>query len=466
MAVSKCLLYEKRADKVTMGKWHYDNFYPLHRYMAKRPLGFPFFTHIIHAVSGYRVENAFVLNFIAFFLMLFLIYALIKKNMGVPWAISAVILVAAQPLVVQTATSAGFDLLAALSIIAIFLILQWFLEKPEPNRFQLLWISLLMHANIRQEGGIISLTILMFLFCMRYIKLGLFKTRTSFVYAFTPLILLLVFWQRMLVTNPYENYGTPAISTKYLIENTLSFFRLLVNYDFYLPYATVVNFIGFAAFIYFAYLFIRKSILTERRKRHLTIITCTCLLANWILYASYFRGQPDHPTNSRYYIVFFTILPVLVVILANRLKEFRRAPAYLVILSILTFALYHPLSVQDRYSRKQTLPRKYRAVMNFLKQEAVKNRNFLVITPRPIHYTIHNYGAVKFSYANKHKSITRGFNNHLFNAIYVIQDIEHGTLKPTEETRLSERFKLEELLTLKNNAKCFTRISKVISITE
>jgi len=282
MEVSKCLLYEKKADKVSMGKWHYDNFYPIHRYMAKRPLGFPFFTHIIHAVSGYRVENAFVLNGIALFLILFLIYAVIKKNLGALWAISAVILVASQPLVVQTATSAGFDPLATLSTIAIFLILHWFLEKPEPNRFQLLWISLLMHANIRQEGGLISLIILVFLFCMRYIKLGLFKTRTSFIYVFTPFILLLTFWQRVLVTNPYENYGTPAISTKYLIENTLSFFRLLVNYDFYLPYATILNFIGFAAFIYFGYLFLKKAIFTERHKRHLAIITCACLLVNRI----------------------------------------------------------------------------------------------------------------------------------------------------------------------------------------
>ena len=50
LAVSKSMLFERRADNVTMGKWYYFNFQPLLRETEKRPYMFPFFTSLVGAV--------------------------------------------------------------------------------------------------------------------------------------------------------------------------------------------------------------------------------------------------------------------------------------------------------------------------------------------------------------------------------------------------------------------------------
>lgn len=463
LAVSKSMTYEKRIDNVTMGKWYYDNFYPIRRVTPKRPLLFPFFTHILHILLGYRTENAFILNFLVLFSLFFLIYVIIKKYLGNMWAFSATLLVASQPIVSQTATCGGFDLLSVLFFLVCFLCLWWFLKEPSAIRFQLLWVNLLMYANIRHESILAFLIMLCLLACLKYIKIGFFKTKMNFLYFCTPLIFLCLYWQRLLIKNPFETQKA-AFSVSYFVKNNLIFLRTFFNYDFFLPYATFINFVGFLSLLYFGYLFLSAHIAREKYQRHSILITAACLFANWTMYTSYHMGKVDHASASRYYVVFCVLLSVLALIIANHFRIFRQKPVSILALSILMFMIYHPVSVEDRFSRTQTLPREYRFVMNFLKEESKKNRNFLVITKRPGQYTVHNYGAVNFNYANTNKSVVKDYNRHLYENIFVIQDIEYKTSKVTKGTRLNKKFVLEKLVESQNKSVWFTRISKVVSV--
>ena len=141
---------------------------------------------------GYHAENVFVLNIFVLFLLLFLIYAQVKNYLGNNiWALSAVILVASQPVVVQSASSGGFDLLAALFLIISFSCLRWFLNAPDTARFQLLWVSLLMLSNVRYEGVMFFAIVLFFLLYFKYIKTRFFVNGATIVYPLTPLLLLI-----------------------------------------------------------------------------------------------------------------------------------------------------------------------------------------------------------------------------------------------------------------------------------
>lgn len=463
LADSKSMVYEKRIDNVTMGMWYYDNFYPLHRETPKRPLLFPFFIYILHTILGYRPENAFNVNFLVLFSLLSLIYIMVKNRLNDLWAISALVLVVAQPVVSQTATSGCFDFLSALFMVVCFMCLRWFLEEPSAIRFQLLWVSLLMSANIRHEGIVFFIITLGALALFKYIKIGFFKTNLSFVYFGTPLILLLTFWQRLLVKDPFEVRGA-AFTIKNFIGNNVIAFKTLFDYNFLLPYATIINFIGFLSLIYFVYLFFSSRLYRERRQRHLALISCACLSALWVVYLFYHNGEMNHPSNSRYFVIFCVLLSLLALTAASRFRFFRDNTVYFLMVSLLMFMLYHPLSVEDRFSRMQTLPRQYKYVMNFLTHESKKNKNFLVIADRPGQYTVHNYGAVNFNYANTEDSVSRKYKQHLFENIFVIQDIEYRTQEPSQNMRLDERYKLEVLSELQNKAGIFTRISKVSGI--
>ena len=463
LADSKSMIYEKRTDNITMGMWYYDNFYPINREIPKRPLLFPFLASIIHILCGYHAKNVFVLNFIVLFTILSLVYFFIKNHLGSIWALPAIFLVASQPIIVQNATSGGFDLTAALFLMICFMSLEWFLKKPSALRFQFLWVNLLMVANVRHEGILACLFVVLFLFIFKYIRYGFFKTRMSVIYFSTPLIFLLTFWQRLLVRDPFETTGAP-FSAAYFIKNTVTFFKMFFDYRFFFPYASIINLVGFIALLYFIYLFIAKKVMGELWQRHLIIISAAVLAINWVLYASFYNGMIDHPSCSRYYAIFFISLSLFSLFLASRFTIFTKRPEYILMLSILMFVLYQPVSIQDRFSRMQTLPREYRFTMNFLDKEAQKNRGFMVIADRPGQYTVHDYGAVNFDYANHVRGIIDGFNNRLYENIYVIQDIEYATFQPKPATKLNDNFVLETVAEMQNNAEFFTRISKVVSV--
>jgi hypothetical protein len=467
MADSKSMLYERRVDNTTTGKWYYDNFNPIRREIPKRPMVFPFLTHLLHVIFGYHPENVFILNFLVLFALFSFIYVIIKSHFGNIWAFPAVLLVASQPIVVQGATCGGFDLLSAFFLIVCFVCLKWFISAPSAMKFQLLWITLIMHANIRYEGIAVFVIVMPLLAVFRYIKLDFFRTKMNFIYFCTPLLMLTTFWQRVLVKNPFEvSSGVAPISFSSFIGNNLIFLKSLIDYRFFLPYATIIDNIGIIALIYFGFQELSKWRIEKVYRKHLVIISVICVLVYWVMYTSFCFGRIDHPTMSRYYTFFYILLSIFAVMLATRIKIFRQKPEYILILSIAAFILYHPVSVQDRFSRTQTLPRQYRFVMNFLKKVEQNNRNFMIIAERPGMYTAWNYGAVNFAFANQQRWIGEEYNRHLYENIFVVQEIEYATGQPKKEDGLDSRYVLAKVAELQGRGDNFTRISRVTAIRE
>jgi len=464
VGVSKSMLYEKRNDNVTMGRWYYDNFYPADRSIDKRPPLFPFLTSLVHTFSGYRAENSFALNFLVLFSVFLLIYVTVKKALGNIWALSSVILVASQPVVVQCATSGGFELLSALFIIVCFCCLKSFLEKPDSvSRFQLLWASLLMFATIRYEGVAAFFLVVIILAALRYMRAEFFKEGLSAVCFYSFIALIPNYLAAILIKNPWETSGE-VFSVKHFVSNNLDLYKNLLDPHFYLPYAAIVNLIGAVAILYFAYRFLRGVYSKDTGKKHLIIISAACLLMNWIFYTSYYGGLSNHPSDSRFYVVFNIVLSVLALLFIYSINLFQKKQVYVLLFSVTMFILYHPLSVEDRFSRTQTLPREYRFVMDFLKQETRKvDHHFIVISARPGLYAVHNYGAFSFEYANdKIGDLLGGLNNHLYNEIFVIQEISYVTRRPIKDTTLSDGYVLEPVAESQIDGNIFVRISRVV----
>jgi 4-amino-4-deoxy-L-arabinose transferase-like glycosyltransferase len=203
-SVSKSMLYERRADNVTMGKWYYDNFYPMNREIEKRPLMFPFFMYLVHLVFGYHPENAFILNFLVLITLFFLIYRIGKGYWGEMGGMAGVILVAAQPIVSQTATSGGFDLFFVLFLTISFLAVRSFLKDRSPLRFELLWLTLVMVASSRYEGIMLMAIVVAFLYAFRYLKKELFASGFGVSFFITPLLLLPYLWSRVIVKDTFQ----------------------------------------------------------------------------------------------------------------------------------------------------------------------------------------------------------------------------------------------------------------------
>ena len=467
-SVAKSMLYEKRADNVTMGLWYYDMFFPLVRIVEKRPLMFPFLTHIFHTILGYHVENVFILNFFALFALFFLVYNMIHKRFGHVWAVSAIILMASQPILAQCATSGGFELMAVLFAVISYVSLKWFLSERSALSFRLLWVNLLMLANIRYEGVMPLALVIIALACFRCIKTDFFRGWMSAIYSCAALIFLPTFWQKLLVPDPYsiDIPGAPPFSIAKLVTHNIDFLKTLADHSFRGPYNTILDLIGFAGIFYFIYRFLAKREEAFKGQRLLSYISAICIAAYWILITAYDPAFIDHPSTYRYYLLFFTLLPLSALMLASRLGIFVRKGGYLLMLSALIFLLYHPASVEDRFSRYSFWPREYRFMMGVITKEAAKDRGFVVIYAKPGQLTASNYGAVNFKYANTHRQIGFNLKSYLYSNIFVVQAILYDTMEPAEECRLDERFVLEKLAERQLNEKKFIRISKVTAIAE
>jgi hypothetical protein len=122
--------------------------------MDKRPLFFPFLESILHDVTGYRPENAFVLNGILTFVFLGLVNAAGRKLAGRLAGYLGVALFAGLPLLGQNATGGGFELLNIVMILSTLLLGARFLSLRDGPSFTAFCYSALLLAQVRYESAI------------------------------------------------------------------------------------------------------------------------------------------------------------------------------------------------------------------------------------------------------------------------------------------------------------------------
>jgi len=459
LAVSKSMLYEKRVDNATIGQWYYYDYHPLLRENEKRPFLFPFLTYVIHATTGYRVSNPFVLNFALFFLLLSLIFVYIKGRFGAPYAYSAVLLVAAQPVISQTAASGGFDLLMVVFVFISFVCLRAYLTDSNENSFSLLWINLLMLSNTRYDGLLFMVIAIAALFILKRLKLSYLSSGLVFI---TPFLMLPVFWQRICLRTNFEN--PPAVSV-FSVPNVIYhsglFLKTLFDFSFYYPYATLINILGAVSAVYFAYLAVLEHWPDGRNGRDLALITVLCFAGYWITVTSYYFGDPLHPTSSRFFSLTAMALSLLCVMSLERAFVFNKIKLLAPAAAAALFLLYNPVSITNSFSNTLFLPREYRQETDFFK--ALGTNNIMIIAGRPGQFTVDNFSSVDFNYVRINPAfIPAELDNHLYQHIYAMQEIKYKTQNTFPGEELPASFDLSTVLEFQNTQESFIRISEIL----
>jgi len=463
LSISKTMFFDRDIRNVNLGKWYHFNYQYLELVDPKRPFLFPFFMNLLHLLFGYRSYHPFVVNFLGLGIILSLVFGMIKKHLGKVAAFAGVMFIAAQPVVTQTAASAGIDLVAVVFLVICFKILDSFLENPSPQNFTWLWVNLLMLAHTRYETPLYVVVILTGLFWFGLIKLEYF--RSSFIYPLTPLVLLPVLWQRFFMTFEWQAPpDVPAFSLDHFVKHHGHFFQSLTQFDFFLPYASVINIIAIVSFVYFAFLFMAKKWPRQAFHKQFVIIAFVVFGVYWILTNAYYHDSIVTPDGARLYTFSAIVFSVLATMFFFRWPAIIQKPFYGLLIAVFLFTLYHPVSIENRFSNSLARSRDYRMVLNFLKKQDPPN--FLLITDRTGLYTVHDYGAVTFTYARNHKEeLLREFNQHLYSDIFVVQEIDDKTRKPFRGTALDDDFKLESVFEIQKRPKPLSslRISRVLT---
>ncbi len=460
LAVSKSMVYERAVDNVTEAKWYFLNFQPISRVLEKRSLLFPFFASIIHILTGYRLENVFVLNFFALAALLSLLHIWFKKHLGAAWSYIMLFLVVSQPIVSLCAASGGLELLQVLFLLIAFMSLERFMEDASAANFELLWINLIMLCHTRYESFIFFIVCMALLGYFKYIRLEFFTK--SALYALTPILCLPILWQRILMRGHFqEPPGVPVFAVEHYIKYNVMFLKNLFNFQFFLPYANVVNLVGLAGLLYFVQKIFERNPQKSKTRAHFLLFVLVLMCCSWIIFTSHFLGTMELPSSGRFYLMFCIALSLAAGLMLYQLRGI--LPTRITAVAALAaFCVYHPIAVENRFINSQVIIREYRFVDDFLKK--LNDPNLLLVYGAPGFFTVRNYGSVHYSHANANKEqILNEYKRRLFSDIYVVQEISYDSGKPTDETALVSDYELEPLTGLQNTAETYLRMSKVVN---
>jgi len=466
LSVARSMTFNKTVENTTESRRYYEMFWPTPTSgTEKRPFLFPFFTSLLHTLLGYHIENVFILNYFALWVMLFLLYFVIQTSLGDLGAISGLILVMAQPFISLSAASGSFEIFNFLFILGSFLALKCFLDDPRHQTFINLLMTLLMLANVRYESALFLIIALLVIAVAGYVKPKFFSQ--SFAYALIPFFLLPLIWQRVLLASESDSNliggsWVNAFQFANAQHNIVLFFKYILDAGGQLGYAGIVNIIGILAIVLCGILWsTKKREAINKNALVLWICSVSSLLVLFAVVISYQGGINDHPLNGRFYIpvlVPLTLAPVF--LLAHLVKDQKKLGVLALVLALTAFAIYHPIAVEDRLTNNLMIIREYRYVDDFLKKNADKNT--LIVCGRPGQLIVSNYGAISYSTANDQAdTILQQFKNHLFSKIYVVQSIAYATNTPFGDNIVDPRYSLEIVSEQQSTGVYFFRISRV-----
>jgi len=466
LSVSKSMTFYKNVENMTEGRYYYDIFWPSESTgTEKRPFLFQFFTSLLHTFFGYRVLNAFILNYFVLWAMLFLIYLCIYTSLDFLFVLAGMVLIISQPFIALSATSASFEVFNFTFILASFVALKNFLKTPTAIAFSALVMTLTMLAHVRYESILFFIITMLVLVISGKVKIEYFNK--SWALGLVPLFILPLIWQRVLLINepdPNLTQGSwlHAFSLGHAKENIVLFMKYIFDVSGSLGYAGCVNIINVLAAVVLLVITLRKDWPLDNKK----LITWSCagigLFALFILVLFYQGGINDHPLNGRFYIPVIAslcLVPVYLVVVLS--KNNKKAATVTLGLALAAFAYYHPVAMEDNLCSTLVINREYRYVNEFLERHAQEDS--LIIWGTPGQLIVSNRGAISYQTANNDvDNVLQQIKNHLYSNVFVIQAIYYNTKQPFPDNVLDARYQLQTLEERQISGKYFYRISRIV----
>ena len=463
LAVARSMTYEKRVENLTEARQYYDMYWVTSRSVEKRNLLYPFSVHLLHVVSGYRVENAFVLNFMSLLGVLSLLCVLTLPTFGFWGAVAVMLGLVAQPIVCLMATSTSYEVFNLLFVLISVVALRSFLSFPSKPAFSFLLFSLLMLANVRYESLIIGVVVMLIVLGAGAARPGLW---TNAINAWAPMCLVPYLWQRLVMrtvpdSNLPQGSWIKAFGWEWFLPNLKVLGHDMFDWTGASGYAGALNIVGIGALMWFLIWYGSTRQPVPRADRLFSVIVGAALTALLIIIIAY--KIDVHPMNGRLYLPLLALLSVMVVDAGHRLVRGEiKFMGVVVLLLAISFCFYHPVAMEDRLSHTLLTNREHKQLTQFLAK--TKMQDVLVISPRPGQLVPYGYGSISFFTANREQNmLLEQWRNRLYKRILVFQSISYQHKKPLAGQDLSEQFNLKTLQEFQNSPAYFIRVSEVVN---
>jgi hypothetical protein len=439
------------------GKNYYDSYWDVDVAIDQRPTLFPFLVSLIHVVCGYSYKNAFTLNLLVLPAFVLVSYRLAKSLAGETFAIVAALFVVAHPITLISVRSGGFDFLTIFFALLIIKGIADYSRDRSPAHLAILWMNLCLFAEIRYECALFIPLVVGLLLVLRMVAWNTLRPY-AFVYALTPAYLLPRIWQAALRGSvPKQDPGTTTFSIGNFFTNAHEYFKpILSPFHSYPAHSRVIIALGLVGCV----LALRSSYRGWRagHTSKLPVFVIAWMLLQAIIVFTYVWGRAQSPSAARLVMAIDTFFSFAAAwALTCALKRWR--PFVAVLVTVAVFAFQTPIAAQARMLNKLTQTRENATTWRFF--ESLHEKRILIVTDRPNHFTIMDYGAMDFATAKNDPVLFEALARRLFFDIYVVQQISLSTHEPLPGYDIWPTRKLEPMLEFQNDANVLIRISRV-----
>jgi hypothetical protein len=460
VGVSKNLFASKTATFTVSGKYYYGSYWDVDVAIDRRPTLFPFLVSLVHSVLGYSYRNAFLLNLALLPAFLLVSYRLAKSLGGETFGVVAALLVSVHPITLLSVRSGGFDFCALFFGVLVVHSVLAFIREQAPLRLALLWLHLCLFAEVRYESVLFMAPVLLVLFAFKLVRASTLQPY-AFVYALTPLYLMPRAWQSLLRGNvPEQDPGTVTFSLGNFLANVREYFEPLWSpLRSYPAHSTVAIATGvLGTFVCLHVLFRRRRGVGKGPEMRFLGFLAAFMTVQAIVVFTYFWGRAQYPSAARLVIgvdTFFSFMAAW--FLTTTLGRFR--PWVAILLAAALFLAELPVAAQGRFLNRLTQTRESAATWDYF--EKLDDPRILIVTDRPNHFTIMNYGAMSFEAARKDAYLFTAWQRRLFSDVYVIQQIQLSTGTPLPGYELWTDRPFDVAFEFQNDADVLVRISRL-----
>jgi hypothetical protein len=444
--------------------------------LGKRPLFHPFVLSLLHDLTGYRPENAFVLNTVLTFVLLALGYETGRRVAGRGAGAVVVLLLTSLPLLAQNATGGGFELLNLVMVLVTLLLGMRALEKRDAASLEAMFLAGVLLACTRYESVLFLLPVGLVILRVWWVEQ---RPVLSLVSALGPLLLVPVAWHNRVFsarTSSWELGSQPGyekpFDLSYVPNNVAHALNFFLDWTGEHSNSLVLAGLGLAALPFFV-LWTAKTLRNLRAAPPAQAglaLFCVGFAAHTLLLLCYFWGRFDDPVIRRLSLPLNLWLVLAVVGAALAFGAGLRAwrvLAGLAVAGTLFFSI--PSMARHDYTLDYYVGREMAWRREFI--AAHPEKDYLFIDNNSIMWVTHLVSATPMVQARARKDVIL-FNqrNHIFSEIYVFQrllvDPATGNLSLEADEDLGPAYHLEPVIEQRFTPFTVSRISRVVSIDD
>lgn len=441
--------------------------------MDKRPLFFPFLESVIHDLTGYRPENAFILNAILVYVFLALVHAAGRMLAGRQAGWLGVALFAGLPLLGQNATGGGFELLNLVMIASTLLLAARFIERRDGASFTALCYSGLLLAQVRYESAIFLAPVVAVILWVWWREA---RAVLTWPVVLAPVLMITCALQNRIFdirATAWQLQSKPGytkpFSLSYIPDNLAHASGFFFGKPTDQPNSYVLSGLGCVAIVFLILLIAKRlrSLAAEPPISVATILFSFGFAAHFGLMMCYFWGHFDDPVIRRLSLPthLWMVLAVMAVLTQFPKPAVVRTLIAVAVLGVITQGV--PSMAAHAYNQEYLAGLETAWRRKFIAEQPRKD--YLMIDNDSILWIAHQISATPVASAQTRKDAMVFFmKTHTFSNIYVFQrftiDPDTGKMTLRDGDDLGPDYVLEPVKEERLALLTLSRISRVVEI--